>query len=97
MGTKEIYDLLKRYREHQCTPEEEEQVMRWYDQFNDDVENLPEIPEGKLAQLWYFIHRRISNITQKRRVLVFSRYAAVMTLSTAVFKPSAFLPPAVAK
>ena len=37
MGTKEIYDLLKRYREHQCTPEEEEQVMRWYDQLNDDV------------------------------------------------------------
>ena len=80
MGTKEIYDLLKRYREHQCTPEEEEQVMRWYDQFNDDVENLPEIPEGKLAQLWYFIHRRISNITQKRRVLVFSRYAAVIAI-----------------
>ena len=80
MGTKEIYDLLKRYREHQCTPEEEEQVMRWYDQFNDDVENLPEIPEGKLAQLWYFIHRRISNITQKRRVLVFARYAAVIAI-----------------
>lgn len=54
MGTKEIYDLLKRYREHQCTPEEEEQVMRWYDQFNDDVENLPEIPEGKLAQFVVF-------------------------------------------
>ena len=51
MGINEIYDLLKKYREHRCTPEEEERIARWYEQFDDEVENLPEVPEGKLEQL----------------------------------------------
>ncbi len=59
MGINEIYDLLKKYREHRCTPEEEERIARWYEQFDDEVENLPEVPEGKLEQLWFFIKRKI--------------------------------------
>ena len=46
MGINEIYDLLKKYREHRCTPDEEERIARWYEQFDDEVENLPEVPEG---------------------------------------------------
>lgn len=54
MGINEIYDLLKKYREHRCTPEEEERIARWYEQFDDEVENLPEVPEGKPRTIMVF-------------------------------------------
>ena len=43
MGVNEIYDLLKKYRENTCTPEEKVQIIRWYQQYDDEVERLPEI------------------------------------------------------
>ena len=59
------YDLLKKYREHRCTPEEEERIARWYEQFDDEVENLPEVPEGKLEQLWFFINKKTNFVYRK--------------------------------
>ncbi len=80
MSTNEIYDLLKRFREHQCTPEEEEQVIRWYEQFNDEAENLPEVPKGKLEQLWFSIRRKINASSGRRRTVVFYRYAVAVAM-----------------
>ena len=57
-------------RDSRCTPEEEERIARWYEQFDDDVENLPEGPEGKLEQLWFSIKRKI-HVPWNRRVVVF--------------------------
>ncbi len=57
MGVDEIYDLLKKYRENTCTPEERERIVRWYRQQDDEVEQLPEILRKKLEQLWYSIER----------------------------------------
>ena len=79
MGINEIYDLLKKYREHRCTPEEEERIARWYEQFDDEVENLPEVPEGKLEQLWFFIKRKIY-VPWTWRVVVFYRYAVAIII-----------------
>ena len=79
MGINEIYDLLKKYREHRCPPEEEERIARWYEQFDDDVENLPEVPEGKLEQLWFSIKRKIQ-VPWNRRVVVFYRYAVAIII-----------------
>ena len=79
MGINEIYDLLKKYREHRCTPEEEERIARWYEQFDDEVENLPEVPEGKLEQLWFSIKRKI-HVPWNRRVVVFYRYAVAIII-----------------
>lgn len=52
MSVNEIYDLLKKYRENECTPEEKERIIRWYQQFEQEAELLPEIPQRKLDQLW---------------------------------------------
>lgn len=80
MGINEIYDLLKKYREHQCTPEEEERILRWYEQFDRDVEDLPEIPKGKLDQLWYMIKRKIPAFSWNRRMIIFYRYAVAIVV-----------------
>lgn len=79
MGINEIYDLLKKYREHQCTPEEEEQIIQWYEQFDDEIEKLPEIPEGKREQLWFSIKCKIQ-IPWKLRMVMFYRYAAAIII-----------------
>ncbi|MFR1240724.1 MAG: hypothetical protein ACLSDJ_06185 [Butyricimonas faecihominis] len=78
MGINEIYDLLKKYREHRCTPDEEERIARWYEQFDDDVENLPEVPEGKLEQLWFSIKRKIRAL--EAAMVVFYRYAVAIII-----------------
>ena len=80
MGINEIYDLLKKYREHQCTPEEEERILRWYEQFEEDAEDLPEIPKGKLDQLWYMIKRKIPAFSWNRRMIIFYRYAVAIVV-----------------
>lgn len=69
MGVDEIYDLLKKYRENTCTPEERERIVRWYRQQDDEVEQLPEIPRKKLEQLWYSIERKMRG---RERSLFFS-------------------------
>jgi putative anti-sigma factor len=79
MGINEIYDLLKKYRERQCTLEEEEQIVRWYEQFDDEVEKLPEIPEGKREQLWFSIKRKIQT-PWKLRMVMFYRYTAAIII-----------------
>ena len=79
MGINEIYDLLKKYRERQCTLEEEEQIVRWYEQFDDEVEKLPEIPEGKREQLWFSIKRKIQT-PWKLRMVMFYRYSAAIII-----------------
>lgn len=84
MRKNEINDLLKKYREHHCTLEEEERILRWYEQFDDEVDNMPEIPKGKLEQLWYPIRRRISAVSGKHRRIVFYRYAVAAVLLVAV-------------
>lgn len=84
MRKNEINDLLKKYREHYCTPEEEERILRWYEQFDDEVDNMPEIPKGKLEQLWYPIRRRISAVSGKHRRIVFYRYAVAAVLLVVV-------------
>ena len=79
MGINEIYDLLKKYRERQCTLEEEEQIVRLYEQFDDEVEKLPEIPEGKREQLWFSIKRKIQT-PWKLRMVMFYRYTAAIII-----------------
>ena len=79
MGINEIYDLLKKYRERQCTLEEEEQIVRWYEQFDDEVEKLPEIPEGKREHLWFSIKRKIQT-PWKLRMVMFYRYTAAIII-----------------
>lgn len=74
MGVNEIYDLLKKYRENTCTPEEKARIIRWYQQYDDEVERLPEIPQGKLDQLW----RSIENKVQGRGRRLFFCYAAAL-------------------
>ena len=60
MSVNEIYDLLKKYRENECTPEEKERIIRWYQQFEQEAELLPEIPQRKLDQLWSSIENRVN-------------------------------------
>lgn len=74
MGVNEIYDLLKKYWENTCTPEEKVRIIRWYQQYDDEVERLPEIPQGKLDQLW----RSIENKVQGRGRRLFLCYAAAL-------------------
>ena len=80
MGVDEIYDLLKKYRENTCTPEERERIVRWYRQQDDEVEQLPEIPRKKLEQLWYSIERKMRG---RERSLFFS-YAAMLIIMFSV-------------
>ena len=67
MGVNEIYDLLKKYRENTCTPEEKVQIIRWYQQYDDEVERLPEIPQGKLDQLWRSIENKVQGRGRRLR------------------------------
>lgn len=74
MGVNEIYDLLKKYRENTCTREEKVRIVRWYQQYDDEVEQLPEIPPGKLDQLWRLIEGKV----QGRGRRLFLCYAAAL-------------------
>ena len=84
MEVDDIYKLLEKYRENQCTPEEREQIERWYKMFDESVERLPQVPEGKLEQLWYTIENRINNSTKTRRLRVVLRYVAVVAMLVSV-------------
>ena len=79
MSVNEIYDLLKKYREGKCTPEEKKRIINWYQQFEDEAEHLPEIPQGKLDQLWCSIENRV-NDKKGRRVRWVFRYAAAVVI-----------------
>lgn len=74
MNEKEIYHLLKKYRENQCTPEDKEQIDRWYRQFDEDADRVPDIPKEKLEQLWCVISGKLN--TGRRRYLRVYRYVA---------------------
>lgn len=80
MEVNEIYELLKKYREHRCTPEEEGQIMRWYEQYDGEVEILSTLPKDKLEQLWFSIKHRVPVYSQKRRMMIFYRYAVAIVL-----------------
>ena len=79
MSVHEIYDLLKKYRENRCTPEEKERIVGWYQHFEDEAEGLPEIPQGKLNQLWNSIENRV-NGKKERRIGWMYRYAAAVVI-----------------
>ena len=79
MSVNEIYDLLKKYREGKCTPEEKKRIVNWYQQFEEEAEHLPEIPQGKLDQLWCSIENRV-NDKKGRRVRWVFRYAAAVVI-----------------
>lgn len=66
MSVNEIYDLLKKYRENECIPEEKERIIRWYQQFEQEAELLPEIPQRKLDQLWSSIENRVNGRKGRR-------------------------------
>lgn len=53
-----IFRLLKRYWKHRSAIYRE-QVNEWYDIFDEEVSRIPEIPQGKLEQLWISIEGRI--------------------------------------
>lgn len=79
MSVNEIYDLLKKYRENRCTPGEKERIVGWYQQFEEEAESLPEIPQGKLDQLWSSIEDRV-NGKKGRRIGWMYRYAAAVVI-----------------
>ena len=58
MGINEIYDLLKSTGNIDVPRKRKSRIARWYEQFDDEVENLPEVPEGKLEQLWFLSNAR---------------------------------------
>lgn len=60
MDIQQLYILLKKYRQKRSTPDEEEALNRWYHQFDEQAEQIPDIPEKKLEQLFLQVKRRIS-------------------------------------
>lgn len=84
MEVDDIYKLLEKYQKKQCTPEEEERIERWYRTFDEHVEKMPQVPEGKLEQLWCIIENRIDMSSRVRYLKVALRYAAVVVVLVAV-------------
>lgn len=79
MSNEELYHLLKKYREGRCTAEEVERVERWYHQFDEEAEHVPEIPREKLEQLWIAIAARLKEGRRKR--LRWWRWGAVASVA----------------
>lgn len=74
-----IFRLLKRYWKHRSAIYRE-QVNEWYDIFDEEVSRIPEIPQGKLEQLWISIEGRIGYRVRVRRFKTYISVAAMVLL-----------------
>lgn len=61
MSVNEVYELLKKFRRNECSPEETQRLNDWYEQFNEKSENIPGIPSDKLDSLWADIERQVKS------------------------------------
>lgn len=52
MNIQELYTLLKKYRERRCTIEESDKLNCWFEQFQEEADRIPGIPEEKLERLF---------------------------------------------
>lgn len=50
MSGEMLYDLLKKYREGACTPEEQKKLDAWYEEFDGDAGRISAVPEEKLKE-----------------------------------------------
>lgn len=76
MGINQLYTLLKKYRESQCTPDELDELARWYTQFDEDAEKIPEIPQEKLDHLYLEVKHKICSRPKYRIPVQILKYVA---------------------
>lgn len=83
MSVSEVYNLLKKFREKKCSPEELAQLNDWYEQFIGEAEHIPGIPSEKLEALWNDIENRVKFTPKRSRNVKLIRWlnvAAILTL-----------------
>lgn len=76
MGINQLYTLLKKYRESQCTPDELDELARWYTKFEEDAEKIPEIPQEKLDHLYLEVKDKICARPKYRIPVQILKYVA---------------------
>ena len=75
MNIQELYTLLKKYRERRCTIEESDKLNCWFEQFQEEADRIPGIPEEKLERLFSQIESKIlfSQSVRQMQKRLFSR------------------------
>lgn len=76
MGIDQLYILLKKYRENRCTQDELDELTQWYAQFDDDVDNIPDIPQEKLDILYLDVKHKIYSHSKYRISVQILKYVA---------------------
>lgn len=68
METHHLNDLLKKYRENCCTPDEMAELTDWYDRFEGEAEKIAPVPEEKLEMLYRQIVQNIVRIDNRHSI-----------------------------
>lgn len=83
MGTNHLYTLLKKYRKNLCTPDEQVELERWYEQFDEEAERIGRIPEEKLTSLYQRVEEQIGR--RRKRKIVRTRFSRVAVAAILLF------------
>ena len=82
MNIQELYTLLKKYRERRCTIEESDKLNCWFEQFQEEADRIPGIPEEKLERLFSQIGSKIlfSQSVRQMQKRLFRRLAGLAAM-----------------
>lgn len=82
MNIQELYTLLKKYRERRCTIEESDKLNCWFEQFQEEADRIPGIPEEKLERLFSQIESKIlfSQSVRQMQKRLFRRLAGLAAM-----------------
>ena len=87
MNIQELYTLLKKYRERRCTIEESDKLNCWFEQFQEEADRIPGIPEEKLERLFSQIESKIlfSQSVRQMQKRLFRRLAGLAAMIASVW------------
>lgn len=68
MDMHHLYRLLEKYRNHQCNAQEKKALEDWYDQFDEEAEQIGVVPKEKLDGLYFQIQQKIGQQSRKKNL-----------------------------